>query len=376
MNGAAPVTAPNGTFSFRRTLFATAFAVASGCSGDGQEPVRPDSVAVQDGNNQSGAVGAAAAQPLRVRVTGTDGRPYAGATVAWQVTSGDAQVAPPSSVTDAQGMAATSLTFGATPGDVAISATVQGLTPAAFSATSTSPCQSETPLAIGQTINASLTAVDCKDPENRPLDRYGFTLDQAGSVEIIQSSTALDALLRLNNSADQLIALNDDLSDTSLDAKLRLFLPAGEYLLMAGGTDGTELGDYSLATRATTDDITGCALFTTWVVPGVQVTQQLSNTDCTVSDSEDNLYYTDPIFVRLQQGGNITVTLTSTVVNAYVDIWLVTNTGFEPLAANDDEAPGSTNARLEFAPPVTGVYMLLPSSAVPIQTGEYTLTIQ
>ena len=49
-------------------------------------------------------------ESLRVGVTGTDGLPYAGATVVWAVTVGAGTVSPPLSLTGANGETATQLT--------------------------------------------------------------------------------------------------------------------------------------------------------------------------------------------------------------------------------------------------------------------------
>lgn len=81
-------------------------------------------MAITSGNNQSAAIGQAFA-PLTVRVT-NQGAPVAGASIAFQVTSGSAQVAG-SAITNASGEAAVTATAGQTPGPVVIQASLGSL---------------------------------------------------------------------------------------------------------------------------------------------------------------------------------------------------------------------------------------------------------
>jgi hypothetical protein len=65
------------------------------------------------------------------------------------------------------------------------------------------------------------------------------------------------------------------------------------------------------------------------------------------------------------------------VIDTYLELYRVTSTGFEFVAVNDDESAGVSNSRLVPDPiALAGIYMLLPSSALPVETGAYTLAIQ
>jgi plastocyanin len=112
------------------------------CGGGGDSGQGPGGLAVartatESGNAQTGVVGTALANPLRVVVT-SDGAPQTGTTVVWSAAGGGA-VAPASAVTDASGIATSTWTLGHTAGTQAASATVSGATgsPVAFSATGT-----------------------------------------------------------------------------------------------------------------------------------------------------------------------------------------------------------------------------------------------
>jgi hypothetical protein len=95
----------------------------------------PATVSVVSGNNQTGVPGAPLAQNLVVRVLGSDGTPFAGATVSFAVTTGSAFLAPTTTTTAADGMAATSVTLSGKAGAIQITSSVNGLAPVTFSAT-------------------------------------------------------------------------------------------------------------------------------------------------------------------------------------------------------------------------------------------------
>ncbi|MBS0214055.1 MAG: autotransporter domain-containing protein [Proteobacteria bacterium] len=81
---------------------------------------------IVSGNNQVGVTGTAALHPMVVNLTNGAGAPFANQTVTWQVTSGSATVNSGTSTTDANGNAQMGFSYGATPGAIAISATVAG----------------------------------------------------------------------------------------------------------------------------------------------------------------------------------------------------------------------------------------------------------
>jgi plastocyanin len=93
--------------------------------------------ATASGDAQTGAIGAALPAALRVAVT-RGGVALGGAMVAWSASGGS--VAPTKSITDANGIATTAWTLGATPGDQTAQAALAGATgsPVTFHATAVS----------------------------------------------------------------------------------------------------------------------------------------------------------------------------------------------------------------------------------------------
>ena len=74
--------------------------------------------------------------PLVVAVLDQHGEPLAGAEVAFRITAGDGTLSTTTATTDAKGLASTKLTLGQDPGRNAVQATVTGLDPVVFTATS------------------------------------------------------------------------------------------------------------------------------------------------------------------------------------------------------------------------------------------------
>src|SRR5262245_29293007 len=85
------------------------------------------SMASASGDNQTGSTGSALA-PLQVKVSDQFGNGVPGVTITWASTSDSASVAPPSSLTDATGIAQTVVTLGDTAGPVTLTATNAVLT--------------------------------------------------------------------------------------------------------------------------------------------------------------------------------------------------------------------------------------------------------
>ena len=115
------------------TLVATA-----ACSGSeeatGPGPT-PTAVRIQTGNQQTGVVATALPTTLSVLVTDKDNKPVSGRRVDWDVGPGSGSMSPGSSTTDSRGIASTTWTLGTTTGTARVSAQVNGVTPAAFTAT-------------------------------------------------------------------------------------------------------------------------------------------------------------------------------------------------------------------------------------------------
>jgi hypothetical protein len=361
--------------SFARTALLVFISALVACSDD-QSVLIIDELLVEAGDNQVGAPGEALPALLQVRVVGSDDRPFAGADVRWTVAAGDASVEPASSTTDAAGLAGTTLKLGTSEGAVTVRAQVDGVAPVTFNASIETACAATvTAFTIGTPLTATLSSGDCRRANGSRIQRFRFTLAAPASLEFTQSSTAFDAYMLLDNAAGQLVAFADDISESERDAAMRVFLLAGEYVVTASGFSATDVGEYTLNAVVDSSALTGCNVYHTWVVRGVQVDQDLSATDCNLSDQAGNTYYADTYLVYLRQGETISIAQTSSDLNTYVELYEVVGGGFNFIDFNDDEGTGSTDSALTYTAETTGVYLLAPSSAGNRETGTYTLIV-
>ena len=92
-------------------------------------------IAPYAGNGQAGLVGSTLVDSLVARATDGSGHPVAGATIAWSIPAGGGSVSPLTSVTDAQGLAATSVTLPATAGVLSVQAELPNHTATTFTVT-------------------------------------------------------------------------------------------------------------------------------------------------------------------------------------------------------------------------------------------------
>ncbi len=105
---------------------ALALVTLGACSSSTAAPAAgaPANVVIAGGNQQSGTVGVALANPLLVTVTDGNGRPVPGAAVAWSVTAGGGTITGAPTSTDASGAAAALLTLGTVAGGDTVVASV------------------------------------------------------------------------------------------------------------------------------------------------------------------------------------------------------------------------------------------------------------
>jgi hypothetical protein len=165
----------------------------------------PTSIVVVDGNEQSGVIGTALAEPVVVRVLDVQGRPVQGQQVTFTVMTGGGTVAPATPATNASGETSTSWTLGpaaglqqlraratggAAPADlsVAVSATASASAAAAIEAVS-GGSQSAT---AGSTLPDSLI-VRVTDAAENPVAGIAVTWTVTGGGTVSDASTVTGA---------------------------------------------------------------------------------------------------------------------------------------------------------------------------------------
>ena len=158
----------------------------------------PASVSIASGNGQTGVAGSTLAQKLAVSVTGSDGNPYAGATVNFAVAGGSATLNPASAVSAADGTASTSVTLGNSAGTVTITATVTSLTPVTFTETAT-PAPVLPQIFSGGVVSAGLSAptIQAASP-NSILSIFGQNFAPTGTSRKVAGSDLVNGLVPTN----------------------------------------------------------------------------------------------------------------------------------------------------------------------------------
>jgi len=182
-------------------IFSPALALGillSGCGGDGSGPTTVASISAPGGTSLTGTVGQAL--PIQVVVTGSNGKAYAGGTVAFTVTAGGGSVSPAQANTGQTGAASTTWTLGTTAGTQGLSASIQGASvqftatvqagsPASIEAVSTFPGQFPPGQALPQPATFSV-----RDQYNNGVGGVSVTFQASGggSANPAQGTTGSD----------------------------------------------------------------------------------------------------------------------------------------------------------------------------------------
>jgi hypothetical protein len=166
--------------------------------------------------------------------------------------------------------------------------------------------------------------------------------------------------------------INDDYLTTSTDSRLKVIVPPGSYLIGANSFNVNTLGTYSLTSAASTEEVANCE--DVFVVPGIATQQSLGTTDCST-----NGFFSDEYVVFLKPGQSVTVAMTSSTLDSYVEIRA--NGNPTVLASNDDIDATTKDARVTYAVPNTGTstggfFIIAAASRVAGATGAYTFSVQ
>jgi hypothetical protein len=344
-------------------------AVASACGGDGGEstaPATPREVVIVSGNQQTGTRGNDPLLPLRVRVLGSDGKAFPGATVKWAATQGYVTLEPVETVTDANGETETHVTLLASTGVINVSATVAGLTPASFLINSLDPCSVFRRMTTDSTLDGRLHPLDCEFFEGRVVDFYGFSLTAQQAVSAHSQSGAFDTALWLWTAGyTWALGMELDSTDGTRDAGLKAILRPGTWVFGVTSSAPAATGAYALQFSSEPESANDCEHI--WVTADITTTQQLVSTDC-VNPSDGSHY--DAFFIALHQGAHVTITQSST---AFIpELRLVHASG--QLVA---EASGNSSgvATLDVTSDSSAFYRLVASASDAQATGGYTLQI-
>src|SRR5438477_391625 len=191
-----------------------------------------------------------------------------------------------------------------------------------------------TPIAIGQTINATLATTDCSlyfdDPtELYYTDIYQFSGTAGQRIAIAMNSADVDAWLELYdvNDADGSPLESDDDGGDGTNARIPSIdgyytLPTtGTYYIWANtASPALQTGAYTISiTEAVADPVPGNCM--TPIAFGQTISGTLSATDCpTYYGSDPSPYYTDVYTFSGTRGQQIAIAMNSTAVDAWLEL--------------------------------------------------------
>ena len=156
-------------------------------------------------------------------------------------------------------------------------------------------------------------------------------------------------------------------------------MPAGSYIIGANSNQPNVTGNYSLASVGSTTQVTNCE--DVYVLSGISTPQSLQNTDCNTNPAIPTIGFAyDDYVIFLNAGQSITVSMTSSTLDSYLEIR--PNGSSTVLASNDNVDAATKNARVTYTVPIsttmrtTGFYIITGATKVAGATGDYTFVIQ
>jgi hypothetical protein len=347
-------------------VLAAAWAISLAACGDSTSPARPASLSIVAGDLDSALAGEQIV--LQVRVNGSDNRPYAGAVVTWTVQQGPSTLASPTSTSGSDGIASNSVTLGGSGGQTTIIATAGGATPAVFTVRTIDPCTVLRDVAVGATVNGTLTDTDCRIFDSTLIDYYQFALPAQSGVALSMTSTSFDTYIFLLDVQGNALGVADDISSSNTNSLLRAILPAGAYIIGANAFAVGQAGPYTVQVQQPGIELGDCEV--AWTTKGVAVPQQLTTASCAAPDG--TVLAADHLLIVLDQGQSLTVSLTSAAFAARVVIF---NGNGSIQTATDAAGPGAT-ASVTFTAPANDVYIVQLGAVGGATGGAYQVTLQ
>ena len=354
-----------------RVVLLTLVGVQLSCGGGG-DAAGPNLVATtiiaNSATSQGGATGTAVADPPSVIVRDQHGAALVGASVTFTVTGGGGSVTGGTVVSNASGIATVGgWVLGSTAGTNTLDARVGTLPPLQFAAQASSPCVPTGTYAIGTDANGTLSTSDCLFARGSYFDLLQTTVTAASTILFNMSSPDFDAVLILYTTSGQLVAFNDDISATVHHSRIKVLLPAGDFVLGATSYDLNVVGNYTLSSSTNAPTVTNCE--EVFVMKGVTSAQALETTDC----SDTRGFKADGYYLFVPAGQMATVSMNSSAVDSYLEIY---DDAGRAVANNDNKTATTQDAEVTFTSTRSQFYGILARPAAAGAFGSYTLVVQ
>lgn len=241
--------------------------------------------------------------------------------------------------------------------------------------------QDATPLRLGQTVNAALTAedtqVDSEELGQFIYDTYSIQARAGQRLQVVMRSQAFDSYLEVYEGADaEAFATDDDGLGEGVDSRLRFTAQnGGTYVIRARTLGGLEGGAYTI--EATDRGPPPRAPRPTAIRVGGEADGEITDRDPIEEDSGDfSEYAYDAYSFRARAGERVALTLDSDDFDPIVRVGRMGRGGsFEQLAYNDDSGAGGLNSYLVFTAPSNGEYVIRVAPLDGQSEGDYELGV-
>jgi hypothetical protein len=335
-------------------MLGVCLAAMASCGGDNSTP-SDDTIAkapTNSGDEQTGPVGQALANALRVLVT-VDGEPQPDVSVTWSTTDGS--VAPTSVATDADGISAATWTLGPTTGAQTAQATLEGAggSPVTFTATATpatitiakAPTSSGDGQtgAPGQTLPDELRVLVTVDGE--PQQNVTVTWSTTGG-SVAPTSVATDA--------------------EGISATLWTLGPTAGAQIAQATLEGATGSPVSF--NGTAAESSACESLTPYTL-GSTVNGALNPTDCDFGDGSFIDFYS----LSAAPAGDLPESVSFTVAAEFDTFLFLFDADPILRALNDDAPDAGTNSAIRILL-ARGDYVIGANSLNPGVSGEYELS--
>ena len=324
------------------------------------------------GDGQVATAGSTVPVAPSVIVKDANGNVKSDVVVTFAVGVGGGSVTGGTATSNAAGVATVgSWMLGPNSGTNSLVASAAGVPPVTFNAIATSAeCNVRNNHTFGTTSSGTLSATDCQFSDGSFVDFFTTTVPTAGAY-FFRQAAAFDAYLLLAFPDGTTIAENDDETETGKDSGIKALLPEGSYLLGPGSLNPGVTGDYTLSTSTTSTNVENCELV--FAVKGISTDQNIAATDCLWTTPPAAPIYADVIFIFLRAGQSVTLNMTSSTVDSYLELVRLDELS---VAQNDNKDATTKDAQITYTAVQTNYYAIFTRTAVASQTGPYTLTIQ
>jgi hypothetical protein len=330
------------------------------------------------GDAQVASAGVAVPIAPSVIVKDANGNLKSGTAVTFAIGVGGGSVTGATPSSNAAGVAAVgSWTLGTNSGSNTLVASAAGVPSVTFNATALTaappppaPCSVRGNHTFGTSSSGTLSSTDCQLSDGSFVDFFNTTVPAAAAYLFRQSAT-FDTYLLLTLPDGTTIAENDDEIQTGTDSGIKAFLPAGSYVLGAGSFNPGVTGDYTVSSSTASTNIGNCEIV--FAIKGISTDQNVEATDCLLTAPPAAPVYADGIFIFLKAGETVTLNMTSSTIDSFLQLVRVDGLN---VAQNDNRDATTKDAQIVYTAAQANYYAIYARSAIASQTGAYTLTIQ